>query len=171
MIFVFVRYKVTDFELKFPIAYSILVYNNVEQLERLLKSVYRAHNVYCIHVDLKSSSRVHEAVRSIVSCFSNVFIATRLEHIVYAGFPRLRADLNCMNDLIDTNLTHPNLAGKRFSRNWKYLLNLASSEFPLRTNYELTKILHMFNGANDIEVMTKFQIERIKYSWKVEIHY
>lgn len=96
-----------------------------------------------------------------------MFIATQLEHIVYAGFPRLRADLNCMSDLTTPNFSHPNLAGKRFSQNWKYLLNLASTEFPLRTNYELTKILHMFNGANDIEVMTKFQIERVKYSWKV----
>jgi beta-1,3-galactosyl-O-glycosyl-glycoprotein beta-1,6-N-acetylglucosaminyltransferase len=162
------KYKVTDFELKFPIAYSILTYNNVEQLERLLRSIYRAHNVYCIHVDSKSSPRVHAAIRSIVSCFPNVFVATQLEHIVYAGFTRLRADLNCMNDLIEPNFTHPNLVGKRFAAgNWKYLLNLASTEFPLRTNYELTKILHMFNGANDIEVMTKFQLDRVQYSWKV----
>lgn len=147
------------------------MYNNVEQFERLLRSIYRAHNVYCIHVDSKSSERVHQAIRSIVACFPNVFVATRLEHIVYAGFTRLRADLNCMSDLVAPNFSHPNLAGKRFNSTaasgWKYLLNLASTEFPLRTNYELAKILHMFNGANDIEVMTNFQQERVKYSWKV----
>jgi hypothetical protein len=45
---------------------------------------------------------------------------------------------------------------------------VASTEFPLRTNYELTRILYMFNGANDIEVMTNFQKERILYSWKIK---
>jgi hypothetical protein len=29
-------------------------------------------------------------------------------------------------------------------------MNLASTEFPLRTNYELTKIMRLYNGANDI---------------------
>jgi hypothetical protein len=158
---------VTDFELEFPIAYSILTYNNVEQLERLLRSIYRPHNVYCIHVDSKSEIRIHSAIRSITKCFANVFIATKLEHIVYAGYARLQADINCMRDLTAPNFTHPNLLGKKFTNNWKYLLNLASTEFPLRTNYELAKILHMFNGANDIEVMTNFQKERVKFSWRV----
>lgn len=30
-----------DFELSFPLAFSILTYNNVEQFERLLRSIYR----------------------------------------------------------------------------------------------------------------------------------
>jgi hypothetical protein len=44
---------------------------------------------------------------------------------------------------------------------------MASTEFPLRTNYEIVKILHMFNGANDIEWMTNFQKERVQYVWIV----
>ena len=31
----------------------------MEQLERLLKLVYRPQNVYCIHIDYKSSFEVH----------------------------------------------------------------------------------------------------------------
>ena len=54
--------------------------------------------------------------------FDNVFsIATKLEYIVYAGFSRLRAELNCMSDLINLkNLVgkHENLMGKR-NVNWK----------------------------------------------------
>jgi hypothetical protein len=162
------HYKTSTFELNFPIAYSILAYNNVEQFERLLKAIYQPQNVYCIHIDSKSPKSVHDSIGSIARCFRNVFIATRLEHIVYAGFARLKADINCMNDLARPDFEHKNLRGKNFSLNWKYALNLASTEFPLRTNYELVKILNMFNGANDIEVITNFQKERVLNSWKVK---
>lgn len=117
---------------------------------------------------LKSPEIFHESVKSIVSCFNNVFITTKLERIVYAGFNRLKADINCMTDLIKPNFEHANLKGKNFTLEWKYLLNMASTEFPLRTNYELARILHMFNGANDIEVITNFQQDRVRYSWKVK---
>ncbi len=35
----------------FPLAFSVLLYEEAEQAERLLRAVYRPHNVYCIHVD------------------------------------------------------------------------------------------------------------------------
>lgn len=162
------NHQITDFEYKFPLAYIILTYNNVEQFERLLRAIYRPQNVYCIHIDSKSTPAFHEAIKSISRCFKNVFIATQLERIVYASYSRLKADINCMNDLTKFNYDHPNLRNKNFSTDWKYLINVASTEFPLRTNYELTRILYMFNGANDIEVMTNFQKERILYSWKIK---
>lgn len=103
------------------LAYSILVYNNVEQFERLLRLIYNPNNIYCIHIDTKSADNVKKAIRSIVDCFDNVFIATQLEYIVYAGYSRLKADINCLNDLLNlTNLinVHENLKGKRVV-NWK----------------------------------------------------
>lgn len=104
------------------LAYSILVYDKVEQFERLLMSMYEPTNIYCIHVDAKSTDTVRRAIRSIVDCFDNVFIATKLESIVYAGFSRLKADINCMNDLLDLNRlvgTHENLIDKRVI-NWRF---------------------------------------------------
>ena len=163
-------YRITEFEKKFPLAFIILTYENVEQFERLLRAIYRPQNVYCIHIDLKSSAEFNLAIRSIVQCFENVFVATKLEKIVYAGFNRLKADINCMNDLIKPISKHPNLMGKNFTSDWKYLLNLASSEFPLKTNYELARILDLFNGANDIEIMRNFSRERTMYSWRVRKH-
>lgn len=44
-------------------------------------------------------------------------------------------------------------------------MNLASSEFPLRTNSELMRILEMYNGSNEVEIVRKFPAIRIKYSW------
>ena len=60
-----------------------------------------------------------------------------------------------MQDILEPDYKHPNLFTKNLTANWKYLLNLASTEFPLRTNYELARILKIFNGANDIEVNKK----------------
>jgi hypothetical protein len=48
---------------------------------------------------------------------------------VYYSITRLQADITSMN------LLH------RKSGAWRYVLNFAASEFPLRTNLELTKIL------------------------------
>ena len=53
------------------------------------------------------------AIKSITDCFENIFIATKLERIIYAGFERLKADINCMEDLIyfQERSLHPNLKG------------------------------------------------------------
>lgn len=124
----------------FPIAFNILVHTNVGQLERLLRAIYRPQHSYCIHVDRKSSPDLINAVAKITECFENVFIATKLENIVYAGFTRLRADLNCMEDHV-----------RRTSVQWKYLLNTAAQSFPLQTPEDMVRILKIYNGSNDIE--------------------
>lgn len=53
----------------------------------------------------------------------------------------------------------------KFKHHDRYFLNLASSEFPLRTNYELTRILMIYNGSNEIEIIKKISPNRIKYKW------
>ncbi|OWF45617.1 beta-1,3-galactosyl-O-glycosyl-glycoprotein beta-1,6-N-acetylglucosaminyltransferase-like [Mizuhopecten yessoensis] len=130
-------------ERNFPVAYSILLYKDVGQAERLLRAIYRPHNIYCLHVDLSAKHVVHEAVRSIVKCFDNIFITSKLEDVLYEGMSRLRADLNCMRDLLAAKVK------------WKYFINLPSQQFPLKTNRELVKILRLYNGANDIEGITE----------------
>jgi hypothetical protein len=40
-------------------------------------------------------------------------------------------------------------------KTWKYFINLTGQEFPLKTNYELVKILQAYNGANDVEATVK----------------
>ena len=154
-------YAIHELERNFSLAFIILTYQDVEQLERLLRIIYRPQNAYCIHVDSKSTPVFRQAVESVVSCFDNVFVASRLEKIVYAGFSRLRADINCMEDLTRKS----GVKGKKLPTAWKYVLNMASSEFPLRTNYELARIFHMMNGANDIEIMKSFPKDRTKYKW------
>lgn len=145
----------TNINRQFPLAFSILMYENVEQFERLLRVIYRPQNFYCIHVDNDASPYVLQAVKSIAQCFDNIILASKQEKVLYATFSRLQADLNCMQDLIK----YPS---------WKYLLNVANTELPLKTNSELVKILSIYRGYNDIEGRWKSRnIHRTEYVWQV----
>ncbi|GCC35254.1 hypothetical protein chiPu_0013737 [Chiloscyllium punctatum] len=86
-------------ERDFPIAYSIVIHHKVEMFERLLRAIYMPQNVYCVHIDRKSPQLFHSAVVAIISCFDNVFVASKLERVTYASWFRVQADLNCMGDL------------------------------------------------------------------------
>ena len=58
------------------IVFSILMYKDVEQTERLLRAIYRPQNVYCIHVDKKSADVIYRSVESIIRCLPNVELAS-----------------------------------------------------------------------------------------------
>ena len=142
----YVLEPLSDEEVNFSIAYSILLYTDVPMFERLLRAIYRPQNVYCVHVDKSSESEIHEGVRAIARCFENVFIPREIVDVVYAEFSSLYADLVCMRDLL------------KYAR-WKYLINLTGQEFPLRTNRELVRILTIFNGSNSVEGTLKYRYD------------
>ena len=127
-------------EADFPIAFNIIMHRDIQQIERVFRAIYRPHNVYCIHVDAKQKPHILKAMRSIASCFDNVLIASKLERVTYAGYSRLQADINCMDDLHN-----------RAKNKWKYLINIAGQSFPLKTNLEMVQTLKVYNGSNDIE--------------------
>lgn len=130
---------VNEEEAKFPIAISVLVFKEIDAFERLLRSIYRPQNVYCVHVDTKSDDSFRAAVLAIVNCFENVFMASKSYPIWYDDPNMLLADVGCMRVLWYTGV------------DWKYYTNLAGTDFPLRTNLEIVKILKVFNGFNDVE--------------------
>ncbi|XP_071495774.1 N-acetyllactosaminide beta-1,6-N-acetylglucosaminyl-transferase-like [Diadema antillarum] len=125
-------------EEEYPVAYIIVTHKDSAQVERLLRAIYQPQNVYCIHPDAKSSATFRSAIDGIASCFQNVFIASQVEDVQYAGFTRLQADINCMADL----LRHP--------VQWHYVLNLCGQDFPLKTNLEIVRQLQVYSGKNDI---------------------
>uniref|UniRef100_UPI00398ED260 beta-1,3-galactosyl-O-glycosyl-glycoprotein beta-1,6-N-acetylglucosaminyltransferase 3-like n=1 Tax=Pristiophorus japonicus TaxID=55135 RepID=UPI00398ED260 len=126
-------------ERNFPIAYSIVIHENIEMFERLLRSIYTPQNVYCIHVDRKSAASFQLAVRAIAACFHNVFIASKLEKVIYASWSRVQADLNCMEELLQSPV------------HWRYLINLCGQDFPIKTNAEIVRTLIVLNGKNSME--------------------
>ncbi|KAJ3603602.1 hypothetical protein NHX12_028347 [Muraenolepis orangiensis] len=135
----------------FPLAYSIVVHHKIENFERLLRAIYAPQNIYCVSVDRKSATSFLEAVMSIASCFPNVFMVSRTVDVVYAAWPRVQADLNCMADLYNASTT------------WRYFLNLCGQDFPLKTNLEMVRSLKTLKGANTMETEQMVEGKR----WRV----
>ena len=135
----FVTESLSKEEKDFPLAYSMVIHDKIEMFERLLRAIYAPQNIYCVHMDQKSSEEYQKAVKAIVSCFPNVFIATRLERVVYASWSRVQADLNCMKDLLNSQVQ------------WRYLLNTCGADFPIKTNGEMVQALKFLNGRNSME--------------------
>ena len=91
--------SITKTEEQFPIAFSIVMFKDVEQSERLLRSIYRPQNFYCVHVDNKSSPDIHQAMASIASCFDNVFVTSVSYDVQWGQFSVLEPELQCMKEL------------------------------------------------------------------------
>ncbi|KAM3925486.1 beta-1,3-galactosyl-O-glycosyl-glycoprotein beta-1,6-N-acetylglucosaminyltransferase 3-like [Leptodactylus fuscus] len=153
----YVTFSLSDEERNFPIAYSMVIHDNIEMFERLLRSIYMPQNVYCIHVDMKSSQTFHEAVKAIASCFPNVFISSKRESVVYASWSRVQADLNCMEDLVNSSV------------DWKYLINTCGTDFPLKTNAEIVKGLKLLNGKNNMESEKPPSYKKRRWEYHYEI--
>ena len=140
-------------EEEFPIAFSITIYKDIEQFERLLKAIYRPQNYYCVHVDKKSPLIFHRAVKQISSCFPNVFVAFKNIYVAWGQFSVLESNLICMEDLL-TN-----------AKSWKYIINLSGQEYPLRANNELVEILQKLKGKSIVHGMPvteeRYVIEKI----------
>lgn len=150
---------VSQEERDFPIAYSLVVHKDAINVERLLYTIYSPANVYCIHYDQKSPSYFKKAMINLASCFPNVFIASKLESVIYAHISRLQADLNCLSDLLKSPVQ------------WKYAINLCGQDMPLKSNFELVSELKKLNGKNMLETSRPTDIKKNRYTYHHEIRF
>ena len=134
----YLEHPITKEETAFPIAFSIFASTNTEQLERLLRSIYRPHNYYCIHLDLKTNISEQIAIRKIANCLTNVFISQVSFNVTVGHYTYLKAELGCMKTAWPI-------------RKWKYYINLSAQGFPLKTNHQIVAILKTLNGANIVD--------------------
>ena len=137
---------VTRLERSFPIAFIFVVHNSAQQVMRLLKFLYRQHNSYCIHPDLKSSSTFVGIFNNIAQCLDNVFIASKRENVEWGQPTLMKAQMNCLNDLL--KVREKQLYGMK----WKYSINLCGKELPLHTNHEIVTRLYQLNGTSGMHV-------------------
>ncbi|XP_072004136.1 beta-1,3-galactosyl-O-glycosyl-glycoprotein beta-1,6-N-acetylglucosaminyltransferase 3-like [Engystomops pustulosus] len=144
-------------EENFPIAYSMVVHTKIDMFERLLRAIYAPQNIYCVHVDEKSTEQFKAAVRAIASCFDNVFVASKLVKVVYASWSRVQADFNCMEDLLQSKVQ------------WRYLLNTCGTDFPLKTNAEIVRVLKTLNGKNTMESESPTEFKRKRWEHRYEV--
>ena len=124
---------VNEEEANFPLAFSILIYRDVEQVERLLRAIYRPQNYYCIHVD-KKVTQVYEPMSLIAGCLPHVFMSDVRYQVSWGTVSILQPEIQCMKQLL--------------AHRWRYFINLTGMEFPLKTNWELVQILKAVNGGN-----------------------
>ncbi len=122
-------------EKSFPIAFTFVVYERPQQIMRLFKLLYRPHNFYCIHPDRKSSYLFVNILSNIAQCLDNVNIATKREHVVWGEYTIMKAQMNCLSDLVKLRDKLPD------KKKWKYVVNLCGKELPLSTNHEM--VSHM----------------------------
>ncbi|NWR86046.1 GCNT3 acetylglucosaminyltransferase, partial [Furnarius figulus] len=153
----FIEFPLSQEEAEFPIAYSMVIHDKIEMFERLLRSLYAPQNVYCVHMDSKSPAAFQGAVRAIAACFPNVFVASRLESVVYASWSRLQADLNCMRDLLQSPVP------------WRYLLNTCGTDFPIKTNAEIVRALTVLQGRNSLESEKPSAAKRARWRYHHEV--
>ncbi|KAM7368665.1 hypothetical protein PAMP_012978 [Pampus punctatissimus] len=144
-------------EENFPVAYSIVVHKSAVMVERLIKAVYSPSNIYCIHYDKKSSAQFISAMEGLARCLPNVFISSKRESVFYASFSRLKADLNCMNDLLRSDVK------------WNYVINLCGQDFPLISNIELVTRLKNLNGTNMLETARPSERKKMRFKYHYEL--
>ncbi|XP_035234394.1 beta-1,3-galactosyl-O-glycosyl-glycoprotein beta-1,6-N-acetylglucosaminyltransferase 4-like [Anguilla anguilla] len=150
----YVDISVSSEERQFPLAYSLVVHKDAYMVERMLRAIYVPHNIYCIHYDQKSSKNFIAAMENLSKCFPNVFLASKLESVQYAHVTRLKADLNCLSDLLKSPVK------------WKYVINLCGQDFPLRSNFELVSELKRLKGANMLESSRPSELKKQRFAFR-----
>ncbi|XP_074649681.1 beta-1,3-galactosyl-O-glycosyl-glycoprotein beta-1,6-N-acetylglucosaminyltransferase-like [Tubulanus polymorphus] len=149
-------HPISQEEHDFPLAFGIVMYRDVEQLERLLRAIYQPQNFYCVHVDLKASNAIHAGVKAIASCFDNVIVPSNPVAVEWGHYTALKSHLICAEQLLLK------------SKKWKYFINLTGQEFPLLSNRHFVRVLKIFNGTNEIQGglgQLEWDLDRWKYKW------
>lgn len=149
--------RVSEEEKDFPLAYSLVVHKSGWMVERLIRALYSPINIYCIHYDTKSPPEFISAMEGLSRCLPNVFIASKRESVTYASVTRLKADLNCLSDLLRSEVK------------WKYAINLCGQDFPLKSNIELVSELKRLNGTNMLETSKPSTYKSKRFTFHYEL--
>ena len=143
-------------EKDFPIAYAINIDKDPHQIIRFLKVIYRPHNVYCLHFDLKSELDFKDVFLNIATCLGNVIVPRRIENVYRGWHTLVDAHISCFSDLMLARELYP----------WRYVITLCGKELPLRTNTEIVSILKPLNGTSSVELVGEDGMDEYKFKWK-----
>ncbi|XP_060064736.1 beta-1,3-galactosyl-O-glycosyl-glycoprotein beta-1,6-N-acetylglucosaminyltransferase-like [Ylistrum balloti] len=144
-------------EREFPLAFSIKLHRDPEQVEQLLRTIYRPHNVYCLYIDGKAHHIVYNLILNISRCFPNVHVIRDRVNVIYASSAHVVSEMQCMRKCTESGVK------------WKYYINLTGQEFPLKTNLEIVRILKSLNGANDIESYNHPVLQKWRFQKKYKL--
>ena len=148
-------YYVSEFELQFPLAFALNVYNAPQQIFRFLKVIYRKHNVYCLHYDQKSDPQFKQLMIQMANCLPNVIVPSVIENVIWGWHTIVDAQMNCFDQLLKVRAWYP----------WRYVITLCGKEIPLRTNREMVQALSKLNGTSAIKLTTG-NMERNRFDFR-----
>ncbi|KAF8363625.1 hypothetical protein PRIPAC_90548 [Pristionchus pacificus] len=109
----------------FPIMYARIVNTDYEFLEDQLATNYANENVFCFSIDKKASRAFHERIFNLEKCLPNVVVAKKEEDVDGSGHNQNEAHLDCMG---------------------------ANHDVMIKTHQEMTEILRIYGGANEVEI-------------------
>ena len=122
------------------IAYFIMGYDRpLEQLIRLIDSVWHESNIYLIHIDVKMEKNKFELQKHLKknpTKYSNVFVMYKSFDIDWGATGIALATLEGMFQLLDLN------------KAWNYFINLSDSDYPICSQPLLAKKLKPFLATN-----------------------
>ena len=132
------NFYISETERNFSLAYALLFNDSPQQIVRLLKVIYRPHNIYCLHPDGKANPQLIQAFRQLASCLDNVFVPRELVKVTYMHFSMVEAQMWCFQQLA-TTYRH---------WQWKYAMNLCGKELPFSSNRVIVDTLRRLNRAS-----------------------
>ena len=152
------NFYTSETEVNFPLAYAMLFYDSPQQIVRLLKVIYRPHNIYCLHPDNKASKQLIQTFRHLASCLDNVFVPRQLVNVTYMHFSMVEAQMLCMQEL-STTYKH---------WQWKYAMILCGKELPFSTNRVIVESLQRLNGHS---LLSPHNLSLEEYQDRFTVHY
>ena len=150
------NFYTTKEELDFPLAFALLIHNSPFQVYRLLKVIYRPHNIYCIHYDSRSSEDLKLIFNKLADCFDNIIISSVIREVDWGRYSLMDAQMNCFGDLLKRHHEYP----------WRYVITLCGKELPLRTNKEIVQLLWQLKGNSAVRTSPISKWEQIRYEKK-----
>ena len=152
------NFYTSDTERNFPLAYAILFHNSPQQIMRLLRVIYRPHNVYCLHPDGKANKTLIQAFRKLASCFDNIFIPDNLVEVTWGHISMVDAQLKCFRYLV--------YGYQHFQ--WKYANILCGKELPFNSNRVMVNTLSKLNGDS---VINAHRLADTKFVLRFGLHF
>ena len=128
------NFYISDTERNFSIAYSIVFHNSPQQIMRLLRVIYRPHNVYCLNPDRKANKTLIQVFRKLASCFDNIVVPDNLVDVTYLHISTVDAHLTCFHYLNASTIQ------------WRYANILCGKELPFSSNRVMVDTLKKLNG-------------------------
>ena len=155
------NFYISDTEKNFSLAYSMLFHGSPQQIMRLLRVIYRPHNVYCLHPDGKANKTLIQAVRKMASCFDNIFVPDKLVNVTYLHISTVDAHLSCFRHLVHSY--------QHFK--WQYVSIVCGKELPFNSNRVMVEKLKELNGdslVNGYKIPDNDLYMRFTYHYEVK---